>query len=173
MSHPSPTPAPPARGPVLHLFCGKIAAGKSTLAARLSDGPHAVLIAEDAWLAPLFADQMAEGRDYLRCAARLRAAMGPHVEALLAAGVSVALDFPANTVESRAWMRGMLARTGAAHQLHVLEAPDALCLARLRARNAAGTHPFAATEAQFHRFTAHYAPPAPEEGFTLVRHDQG
>jgi hypothetical protein len=38
------------------------------------------------------------------------------------------------------------------------------------ARNAGGDHPFAVTEAQFHRFSAHFSPPAPDEGFTLVHH---
>ena len=48
--------------------------------------------------------------------------------------------------------------------------PDEVCLARLRARNAGGAHPFAATEEQFRRITAHFAPPSPEEGFNIVTH---
>ena len=96
--------------------------------------------------------------------------MGPHVAALLEAGLSVVLDFPANTVAQRAWMRRVLERSGAAHRMHVLEASDALCLARLRARNADGSHDFAVTEALFHRFTANFVPPTPEEGFEIVRH---
>ena len=85
--------------------------------------------------------------------------------------MSVVLDFPANTVETRAWMREILDQTGTAHQMHVLTTPDAVCLARLQARNAAGDHAFAATEEQFRRFSRHYAEPTPEEGFTLVFHD--
>ena len=42
--------------PTLHFFCGKIAAGKSTLAAKLAEQEGTVLIAEDAWLAALYAD---------------------------------------------------------------------------------------------------------------------
>jgi hypothetical protein len=38
---------------------------------------------------------------------------------LLNAGVSVVLDFPANTAEQRDWMRGILNATGAAHRLHL------------------------------------------------------
>jgi predicted kinase len=157
--------------PTLHMLCGKIAAGKSTLAAQLARKPGTVLISEDAWLKPLFADQMVTGADYLRCSTRLRAAMGPHVTTLLEAGMSVVLDFPANTVETRAWMREILGQTDTAHQMHVLTTPDAVCLARLQARNAAGDHAFAATEEQFRRFSKHYAEPTPEEGFTLVFHD--
>ncbi|MFV1440921.1 MULTISPECIES: AAA family ATPase [unclassified Phaeobacter] len=156
--------------PMLHLLCGKIAAGKSTLASRLAAEPATVLLAEDNWLHGLFADQMALPADYMRCAAKLRAVMAPHVASLLKAGISVVLDFPANTIDTRAWMRDLLDQTGAAHQLHLLDVPDDICLERLRLRNAGGKHPFAATEAQFHLFSSYFAPPTPPEGFNLVIH---
>lgn len=158
------------RSPVLHLFCGMMASGKSTLAASLASADGTVLIAEDQWLSTLFGPEMSTAQDYLRFASRLRSRMAPHVVSLLDAGVSVVLDFPANTAETRAWMRGILDQTGAAHQLHVLAVPDDLCLARLRQRNADGSHPFAPTEAQFRRFSAHYSEPTAEEGFDILRH---
>lgn len=154
----------------LHMICGKMGAGKSTLAAALAKGDATVLLSEDAWLSTLYGDQMQSGADYVRFSAKLRAAMGPHVAALLSAGVTVVLDWPANTVETRAWMRGILDTTGAEHRLHVLTTPDEVCLARMHARNRAGAHPFAVTEAQFERFSKHFVPPTPEEGFTLVMH---
>lgn len=160
----------PRTEPTLHLLCGKIAAGKSTLTARLGGAADTVVIAEDDWLAALYADEISSVADYVQCSARLREIIGPHVAALLNSGVSVVLDFPANTVETRRWMRGILEQTDAAHRLHVLDVPDAICLARMHARNAGGGHPFAATEEQFHRITAHFVPPTPEEGFNIVRH---
>ena len=98
--------------------------------------------------------------------------MAPHVAALLSAGVSVVLDVPANTPDQRGWMRELLRTTAADHRLHLLQASDALCLARLRARNAEGTHSFQVTEEMFHRFTRHFAPPTPDEGFTIEFHPQ-
>ncbi len=157
----------------LHMFCGKIASGKSTLAAQLAQGDKTVLIAEDAWLSALYGDQMATLADYVRCSAKMRDTIGPHVIALLNAGVTVVLDFPANTGETRQWMRGILDATNVAHTLHVLDSPDALCLQRLHARNAVGDHPFAATEAQFHQVSKHFQPPSAEEGFTIQIHDVG
>ena len=154
----------------LHLLCGKIASGKSTLAARLGASDGTVVIAEDVWLNALFGDQMSTVSDYVRCAAKLRAAIGPHVAALLNAGVSVVLDFPANTIETRQWARGILDGTEAAHQLHLLNVPDEICLARLQARNAEGDHPFAATEDQFRQITRHFVPPSPDEGFHIMTH---
>lgn len=157
--------------PTLHMLCGKIAAGKSTLAAELSQAPNTVRIIEDDWLGTLFAGEMTTGADFVRCSAKLRASMGPHVADLLNAGVSVVLDFAANTVEQRAWMRSVLEITEAAHQLHLLDASDEVCLARLKQRNEAGEHPFAVSEAQFHQFTKHFAPPTPDEGFNIVVHE--
>ncbi|CRL09230.1 hypothetical protein NIT7321_00059 [Phaeobacter italicus] len=157
--------------PLLHMICGKIAAGKSTLAKELAKADHTILISEDTWLHALFGDQMAGLQDYVRCAARLRTVLGPHVAQLLQAGSCVVLDFPANTVETRAWMRGILDQSGADHCLHLLAPPDDVCIARMHARTATGDHPFALSEAQFHRVSKHFVPPQPEEGFKILRHD--
>lgn len=161
-----------ARTPAtLHMLCGKIASGKSTLAEKLRHEDNTILISEDAWLSVLYAEQMSTPRDFMRYSARLRAAMGPHITELLNAGVSVVLDFQANTVEARAWMRGILDATDAAHQLHVMTTPEDVCLKRLHARNAGGDHPFAATEQQFHMVSKYFVAPAADEGFTIVTHD--
>lgn len=158
------------RAAVLHLLCGKIAAGKSTLARRLASAPGSVLVAEDRWLSRLYPGELLTLEDYVRLSGRLREAMGPHVEALLGAGLSVVLDFPANTVRSRAWMRGIIERSGAPHELHLLDVPDEVCKERLRRRNEAGTHDFAPSEEDFDAFTRHFVPPAPEEGFNVLVH---
>lgn len=155
--------------PTLFMLCGKIASGKSTLANQLAR-EGGVLIAEDDWLGALFADQMKTGADYMRCAGKLRSIMAPHVVSLLNAGTTIVLDFPANTIEQRAWMRDILGETTAAHQMHVLDTPDEDCLLRLANRNAVGEHPFAVTEEQFRQFSTHYARPTAEEGFNLVVH---
>lgn len=154
------------------MLCGKIAAGKSTLASRLGSLDGTVLVAEDDWLNALYSGEMSSARDYVRCASKLRKVMGPHISSLLNAGVSVVLDFPANTAENRDWMRGILEATNASHQLHVLGASDEVCLARLRQRNAHGDHPFAATEEQFRQFSRHFVAPSPDEGFNIVVHDE-
>lgn len=154
----------------LHLLCGKPAAGKSTLADALARAPRTVLISEDAWLAALFGPEMTTLKDYVRLSARLRTAMDPHVTALLASGTSVVLDFPANTRETRGWMRDLLDASGSDHLLHWLDLPDSVCRARIEARNATGEHPFAITEAQFDRIASHFEPPTEAEGFTIRRH---
>lgn len=155
---------------MLHMLCGKVGAGKSTLAARLARKHDAVLLAEYPWLSTLFGDRMSEIADYVDCSRRLRAAMGPHVVALLQAGVPVVLDFAANTARQRSWMRGIVDAAGASHRLHVLDVPEDICLARLRARNAIGEHPFAVTDEQFREVNRHFVPPTADEGFDIVVH---
>ncbi|QQS14837.1 MAG: ATP-binding protein [Rhodospirillales bacterium] len=160
----------PAPVPTLYLICGKIAAGKSTLAAALARRPRTLALAEDDWLPRLYPGEIQTLADYGRCSARLRSVLGPHIVALLRSGLSVVLDFPANTVTSRAWMRGLVAESGAAHELHLLDVPDDVCRARLHQRNAAGTHPYVVSDAEFAEFTSHFVAPTAEEGFNVVVH---
>jgi predicted kinase len=156
--------------PPLYLICGKIAAGKSTLARRLAARPATLLISEDHWTSHLFADDLKTIDDYARLSARLRAAMAPHIVAILGQGLSVVLDFPANTVGTRGWMRAVIDQARVAHELHVLDIPDALCRQRLAERNAGGEHPFQVSEAEYEQFTRYFVPPTPEEGFNVVMH---
>ena len=157
--------------PTLHMMCGKIASGKSTLASRLARTQGTILIAEDEWLNALFPNEMSSLSDYVRCSSSLRSIMGPHVVTLLNNGVSVVLDFAANTVPQRNWMHTLIDASSASHQLHVLDVSDEVCLRRLRERNATGEHPFAVTDEQFHQFTKYFEIPKPSEGFNIVKHD--
>ena len=155
---------------MLHLFCGKIASGKSTLARQIAARPATLLVSEDHWTSHLFADELKTIDDYGRYSWRLRAAMGPHVVAILRQGLSVSLDFQANTVKVRGWMRSLIADADVAHELHLLDVPDAICRQRLRARNADGEHPFQVDEATYDLFTRYFVPPDPGEGFNVVVH---
>jgi predicted kinase len=158
---------------MLHMICGKMAAGKSTLARRLADAPATVLISEDDWLSRLYKDEQKTVADYSRNSSRLREPMGGHIEALLKAGLSVVLDFPLNTPSTRKWARSLFEKAGVGHRLHFLDVPDDVCRARLHRRNAAGTHDFAANDAEFDEFTSYFVAPSEQEGFetTVYRAD--
>jgi predicted kinase len=153
------------------MMCGRIASGKSTLAARLAQAPNTVLLSEDHLLSRLYPGEIVTLDDYVRCTVRLRKAIGPHVRNLLGAGVSVVLDFQANTPAARAWMRELFEEAGARHQLHWLCAADAICRTRLHQRNASGTHEYQVSDADFDLFNGHVVPPAEEEGFNVVQHE--
>ncbi|MGC2202933.1 MAG: ATP-binding protein [Stellaceae bacterium] len=159
-----------AHVPTLFLLCGKIAAGKSTLARRLAARAATLLISEDHWTSNLFSDDLRTIDDYGRYSARLRAAMRPHIVDILQHGLSIVLDFPANTVSNRNWMRSLITRANVAHELHLLDVPDTICKQRLRERNASGRHPFQVSEAEYDLFTSYFVPPAPSEGFNVIVH---
>jgi predicted kinase len=160
----------PARVTTLYLLCGKVAAGKSTLARRLAARPATLLISQDHWMSNLFPDENRTIDDFVRLSARLRAAMGPHIVDILQQDVSVVLDFPANTVRYRDWMRSLITQAKVAHELHLLDVPDTICKQRLRQRNADGKHPYQVSEATYDLFTSYFVPPRPDEGFNVVVH---
>ena len=155
--------------PIMHMVCGKVAAGKSTLCERLTTS-NTIVIAQDHWMSNLYKDELKSVTDYIRLVSRLRDAMGPHIAEILRSGVSVVMDWPANTIASRAWMRGIFESAGASHQLHFLDIPDEICLARLQIRNAEGRHAFSVSQAEFEELGRYFEPRTPAEGFDIIIH---
>ena len=83
------------------------------------------------------------------------------------------LDFPGNTKVQREWFREMVERVNVEHELHFVDASDALCKNQLRKRSAglaAGT-PWT-RDADFEAVTAYFQPPAEDENFNVVRHER-
>ncbi|HHA2337537.1 AAA family ATPase [Enterobacter ludwigii] len=156
--------------PTLHLLCGKIASGKSTLSAKLGALPGTIIVSEDYWLAALFANEMQSIADYVQYSSKLRNAMKPHLVSLLKAGLSVVLDFPANTQTNREWMMSIIKESGASNRLHYLKVTDEVCKSRLRARNAEGMHEFTASDQQFETITRFFAEPTADEGFDIIEY---
>lgn len=158
------------RAATLHLMCGKIASGKSTLAQSLAEEHGALVLSEDQWLSQLYPEQIRSVADYVRCARQIRGVLGPLVIDVLAAGVSVVLDFPANTVADRQWLRGLADSARVPHCLHYLEVDDDTCRVRLHARNALAEHEFAASDAEFDLITRYFQEPDVGEGLEIVMH---
>ncbi len=159
-------------GATLYLLCGKIAAGKSSLARKLAAEHAAALICEDEWLVRLEA-RIESFEDFRTHASRLRAALTPHVIQLLRLGTSVVLDVAANTPNDRAWMRSLFEAAQARHELHYIDVPDDVCKARLRLRNQTkppGLYWGHVAEELFDPVTRYLVPPAAEEGFNVIRH---
>ena len=157
----------------LIFLCGKMAAGKSTLASQLAEREEAILLVQDEWLDHLFPGGITDIPGFVKCASRLRNALAPHVVALLGQGISVVLDFPGNTKAQRAWFRDIFERAHVEHELHFVDAPDALCKRQL-AQRSKGLPPGApwTTDAEFDAVTAYFQPPSDDEGFNVVRHER-
>ena len=104
----------------LLFLCGKMAAGKSTLARDLAARENAMLFSQDEWLDRLYPNAVVNVATYRRYSARINksAGAGAVVDLFVVVGVSVVLDFPGNTRNQRAWFREIIERAGAAHELH-------------------------------------------------------
>jgi predicted kinase len=157
----------------LMFFCGKMAAGKSTLARNLAIRENAVLLVQDDFLNALFPGEITDIPGFVKCSSRLKKALKPHVCALLSMGISVVLDFPGNTKVQRACFRELIERANVEHELRFVDASDALCKSQLRERStrlAAGT-PWT-RDADFEAITACFQPPSEDENFNVVRHER-
>jgi len=158
----------------LIFFCGKMAAGKSSLARNLAARENAVLLVQDELLGALFPGEITDVKGFVQCYSRLKNALTPHICALLSKGISVVLDFAAATKEQRVWFRELIESTKVAHELHFVDVPDSLCKSQLRDRSKglpAGA-PWT-TEADFEIINAYFQPPTEDEKFNIIRHERG
>lgn len=155
----------------LYLLSGKIASGKSTVAKTISKEKAAILINQDEWLSSLYPFEINNIEDYSKCFRRLTKVLGKLVVDVLGKGQNVVLDFPANTIEVRKWMKSLVDLSGANNELHVLNVSDSVCIQRLQKRNKEGDHPYSVSDEEFERFSNYYSEPENAEGFNLVIHE--
>jgi predicted kinase len=155
----------------LIFLCGRMAAGKSTLATDLAKRENAILFVQDEFLEALFPGEITDLRGLVKCSSRLRKALAPHVCGLLSRGISVVLDFPGNTKVQRAWFRELIEGASVEHELHFVDTSDALCKGQLadRSKSLPAGAPWT-TEAEFAAVTAYFQPPSEDEHFNVVRH---
>jgi len=152
----------------LIFFCGKMGAGKSTLAKQLTRESHAILLSEDEWLKVLFPEEINNFEDYLKYSSRLKPLMKRHVRDILNAGKSVIMDFPGNTVNQRKWFKDICVENNLPHKLIYLDMSDAQCLKQLKKRNI--SNPERAhfdTEAVFNQITHYFQPPMEDENLNI------
>lgn len=156
----------------LHFFCGKMSAGKSTLARKVAEENNAILLVEDEWLSQLFPDEIATISDYIKYVPRLKKEISSHVISLLSHGVSIVMDFPANTVGQRQWFRGLYETANVAHTLHYLDVSNEVCKQQLRERSRGKPEGSAfTTDAEFDGITKYFQPPSKNEGFNMIIHN--
>lgn len=156
----------------LHFMCGKMGAGKSTLAKELAASHAAVLLSEDELLRRLYPQEVVDLTAYVTLSGRIKLAMTDLICDLLRHGVAVVLDFPANTAGQRAWFRQLIDKSGAAHRLHYLVASNDTCKRQLKQRRASNPGDTLQDEATFDALLAYFSEPEPDEGFTVVRHER-
>ena len=160
-------------GAKLICLCGKMAAGKSTLARDLAEREDAILLVQDEFVETLWPGEITDVPEFIDRSRRLRKALAPHICALLSKGISVVLDFPGNNKAQRAWFRELFERASVEHELHFVDASDDRCKRQLkdRSRNLPPGTPWT-TDTDFEAITVYFQAPAAEEGFNVVRHQR-
>ena len=154
-------------------MCGKMAAGKSTVAKELAREKEAVLLVQDGFLEALYPGEIRTIQDFVKYSARVREALSLHIRDLLSGGTSVVLDFPGNTRAQRQWFRELFEGANVEHELHFIDAPDDLCKRQLRQRSEAlPTGSAWTTDAEFEAITAYFQAPADDEKFNVIRHER-
>lgn len=152
----------------LIFFCGKMGAGKSTLAREMASTEQAILLSEDEWLKSLYSDEIKNFEDYIKYSSRLKPLLKQHVQNILRRGISVVMDFPGNTEKQRQWFKNIFTESDCPHKLLYLEASDELCLKQIKTR--AQSNPDRAqfdTDEVFYQVTGYFQSPLESEGFNL------
>lgn len=154
----------------LYFLCGKMGAGKSTKAKELANEHKAILISEDEWLAAHYPEKIHSFDDYIRYSVQIKPFIKQHVQELLAKGISVAMDFPANMKRQRLWFLKLSQEVGCQHQLIYLNVSDEVCLSQIVKRRI--EQPARAkfdTPEVFHQVTQYFEPPSTDEAINIVR----
>lgn len=156
----------------LHFFCGKMAAGKSTLAKTLAIKHNAILLVEDDWLTQLYPGEISNIPDYLQYSSRLKSVLSPHIQSLLSSGNTVVLDFPANTENQRKWFRSLFKQNNTPHVLHFVDKSDDKCKEQLkhRSKNMPKGSAFTTNE-EFDQINKYFQAPLDTEHFTIIRYE--
>lgn len=147
----------------LHFLCGKIASGKSTLAKQLASKPKTILLSEDEWLSTLYPGEITKLADYIEKSTLVKKVLENHIKQLINAGNIVVMDFPANTLTQRKWLKSLAQFSAIPYIFHVLKVENDECKARLHARNQTNENPFETSEAEFDLITTHFSYPSEDE----------
>jgi predicted kinase len=152
----------------LTLFAGKMGAGKSTMSLEVSKSTNAVLISEDEWLESLYPNQISTLDDYIKLSKLLRPQIKKLAQSILQTGTDVVMDYPANTVAQREWLKRIFSEIGAPHELIYIDSPNDICLAQIEKRRLENPdREKTDTMEMFVAVTKYFVEPAPQEGFII------
>lgn len=160
---------------MIHLICGPIGAGKTTIAHQIAKQHNAIRFSEDEWLSCLFIPDAPEGlleepvdvvatwasEKYQRC----RAQIWPLCKQLLQQGVSVVLDGAAANKEQRDKIREKAIKSGVGFKLYYVTSDKETRKNRVFERNRTGGKTFSieVTPAMFDLMECFFETPINEE----------
>jgi len=160
---------------MIHLVCGPIGAGKTTLAHQLAEEHGAIRFSEDEWLKQLFVPDAPEGLmnepaeviatwamdKYQRCRGQIWLVF----QQLLEQGVSVVLDGAAANKTQRDLIRQKASDHGVGFQLHYVTADPEIRKTRVLERNSVQgeTYSLDVTEGMIDLMEAFFEAPEDDE----------
>ncbi len=159
----------PTKEPTVHLLCGYAAAGKTSLARRLSEESGAVRFTLDEWMLSLYGWSPYDAR-YGPAAERVKELIWSVAAQCLAGGLDVVLDWSQWSRERRRQWSSRATAAGARVVVHYLAVPLDTALGRLAARNRerpAGSHELDLDEVRAF-FEEHFEVPDPDEGLEII-----
>lgn len=152
----------------LVFFSGKMGSGKTTLAKKLSNTSDSIYLSEDDMLSTLYPNEIHDINDYKTYSIRIKPFVLTLVKQLIDSGLTVVMDFPANTLKQRAWFKNIINETGVQSSLIYVKASDELCIKHIlkRRKEAPHRHRFD-NEEMFYKISAYFEPPTEKEGFQI------
>jgi adenylate kinase family enzyme len=149
----------------LIFFCGKMGAGKSTLARKIAEEKGAVLISEDDLLSKLYADKISAVKDYKYYSDKLKPVVSDTTQQILTKSINVVLDFPANTEIQRQWLCSISDTVNSMHTCYFVDRSDEVCIKQLLKRGNSKTD----TVEMFQAITKYFVEPTESENVNVVK----
>lgn len=156
--------------PTIHLMCGLVAAGKTTLARELARELPAVRLSRDEWMLRLYGGRH-DDPAYVERLVPCTELMWDVAMDVVTAGSHVLLDWNFWSRERRQEARERAATAGVGLQLHWLDVPVSVAAERARRRlHDRPTDAHEIDEAGVRHFASIFEAPEEGEGIALVRH---
>jgi predicted kinase len=156
--------------PTIHLMCGLVAAGKTTLARQLARDLPAVRLSRDEWMLRLYGGRY-DDPTYIARLQPCTEVLWDVATGIVGAGSSVILDWNFWNRELRSQARHRADACGAALVVHWLDVPVDLAAQRAKAR--LNDHPPDAhdiDEGAVRQFATIFEPPTTDESVAIDHH---
>ena len=155
---------------MLIFFCGKMGAGKSTKSKEIAQQRNRVLLSEDVWLQALYPNKIRSLNDYIKYSNRIKPLVKNIVQGILVTGTNVVLDFPANTIAQREWIKSIYKEINAPHELIYLDVSNEICLKQIsNRRDEQPERSTTDTEEMFNQVTKYFVEPGLDERFNVIK----
>jgi predicted kinase len=105
-----------------------------TKAEAIANETKVILISEDDWLAVIYPNLITTIEDYKKYSDLLKPQIRKLTQSILQIGQDVLLNFPANTIQQRKWLKEISTEIDAPHILYFLDVSNEVCLEQIKKR---------------------------------------